>query len=93
MKVTDYLTQKALLGQLAEECTELAHVCLKGVRYIEGDNPTPMSYDEFLAHLNEEMADVELCMKMITISDRQLIEETMRKKEERWLERLGGGAL
>lgn len=81
----------ASLEQLAEECAELGKASLKMARKLRDENPTPLTKEEILENLNEEMADVMLCITnfieygLITYSS---IDSVMMKKEKRWKERL-----
>lgn len=90
-KVEDYLSEEAILEQCAEECSELAQACLKLARKLRGENPTPRSARDCLLDLNEEMADVTLCMNAIVnkgIISYESIDSVYTKKLDRWLSRL-----
>ena len=56
----------AMLEQTAEECVELAQACLKYARYLRGENPTPKPFHEILANLEEETADVCICLSELS---------------------------
>lgn len=56
----------AMLEQCAEECTELAQTCLKMARKLRGENPTPKTVSEIRGNIKEEMADVRLCIFLLT---------------------------
>ena len=56
----------AMLEQCAEECTELAQTCLKMARKLRGENPTPKTVSEIRGSIEEEMADVLLCISLLT---------------------------
>lgn len=89
--VAEQIGIPALLEGAAEECAELAKVCLKLARKFRGENPTPMTLEEILNNLNEEIADVSLCideLHVANIIDGQKIEEIYTAKEKRWHERL-----
>ena len=79
----------ALLEQLAEESTELAHAALKQARVERGENPTPITASEAFSNLFEEVADVRLCIlaleSMIGPMDTRGIED---EKLTRWVERI-----
>ncbi len=79
-----------VLAQLAEEATELAQAALKYRRVITGTNPTPVSKEEALEHLREEIADVDLCLviagDLCEYADNELFR--METKRARWIERL-----
>lgn len=80
--------QEEVLAQLAEECAELGQAALKLRRGINGRNYTPVSILEAELNLQEEMADVLVCMRMAGI-DTSEIAEQVYKKIPRWCRRLG----
>lgn len=98
-KVSDILPKTEILAQLAEEASELAQAALKLRRALDGTNPTPKSVDECLENVQEEMADVFVCLTMfgksaekdgILIYNRYM-EKVIKiegEKEVRWLSRL-----
>ena len=93
-KIAKYLSEEAVLVQLAEECSELSQVCLKMVRKIKGENPTPKTMEEIHADLKEELADVilSLCVveEVLNISHDEILEIEVQKLN-RWLQRLEEG--
>ena len=91
MKVNEILGKTAILAQLAEEASELSQTALKLCRAIDGKNPTPKSISECESALDEEIADVWLCIREAGFSgDEHLITqgEIMTEKQDRWLSRL-----
>ncbi len=98
-KVSDILPKTEILAQLAEEASELAQAALKLRRALDGTNPTPNSVEESLENIQEEMADVFVCLTMfgksaerdgILIYNRYM-EKVIKiedEKEARWLSRL-----
>lgn len=62
--IAQKLSQEDILCQLAEEASELAQAALKLRRVITGTNPTPVSEDEALRNLHEEIIDVSLAEKV-----------------------------
>ena len=98
-KVSDILPKTEILAQLAEEASELAQAALKLRRALDGTNPTPKSVAECLENIQEEMADVFVCLTMfgksaerdgILIYNRYM-EKVIKieyEKEARWLHRL-----
>ena len=58
------LSDEDILCQLAEEAAELAQAALKLRRAITQTNPTPVSVDEALHNLHEEIIDVSLTEKV-----------------------------
>ena len=89
--VTDYIGQSALLEQCAEECIELAHACLKAARKLRNENPTPMTWEDISHNLNEETADVTLCITALVndgILSHYSIDSMCMTKEERWEKRI-----
>ena len=81
----------AMLTQTAEECGELNVACLKLERIIRGENKTPVSEDDALDAVTEEIADVQVCVGELTralgisLAD---IDEIMTRKIDRARERL-----
>lgn len=76
-----------LLAGLAEECSELAQAALKLRRVFNGTNPTPITEDEAIERLYEEIADVKLYASLLDINP-QYISSVMQKKKARWEQRL-----
>ena len=91
MEIREMLDKTEILAQLAEEAAELAQAALKLRRAIDGKNPTPKSISECESALDEEIADVELCLCLLGFASDDHIDTQaliMRRKEERWLSRL-----
>lgn len=89
--VVDIVGLPASLEQLAEECNELGKASLKMARKLRGENPTPLTKEEIMENLNEEMADVMLCINNLVEAgfiSNESIESVMLQKEKRWYERL-----
>jgi NTP pyrophosphatase (non-canonical NTP hydrolase) len=89
----DYIRGKVpeeeLLAQLAEEATELSHAALKLRRVLDGQNPTPVRMSEAYANLQEEVADVLLCLQVLGIEIQDpTIYRTQEEKSIRWARRL-----
>ena len=82
----------AFLEQLAEECSELAQAALKAARKYRGENPTPKTIDECYDSLQEEIADVMLCVgEYLDCKGPDYLDRVMLmnlKKHERWEQRL-----
>ena len=81
----------ALLEQTAEECTELAQASLKLARKMRGNNPTPKDIPELIENLEEEVADVDICIKLLAddgIIDTDNVIDVSEAKEKRWMKRL-----
>ena len=78
-----------LYGQLAEEAIEVAHAAQKLQRILDGRNPTPVTYEQGMEKLFEEIADLFLCMRTLAIPlDPAAYYQTMNAKDNRWSERL-----
>lgn len=91
MKIIDEIGVPAMLEQLAEECSELAHASLKLARKIRGENPTPKDIPELIENMEEETADVSLCMYLLIdegIIDADICYQAMDDKEQRWIDRI-----
>lgn len=82
----------AFLEQLAEECSELAQAALKTARKYRGENPTPKTAEECYDSLQEEMADVMLCMdEWFDYRETDFymaVTAIKQEKKERWERRL-----
>lgn len=92
MKILDEIGEPAVLEQLAEECTELAHAALKLSRKLRGESPTPASEDMIRQDIMEEMADVQVCITVLSAGvpwvDEQYIKIVMGQKLQRWQQRI-----
>lgn len=91
MKIIDEIGAPAMLEQLAEECAELAHASLKLARKIRGENPTSKDIPELIENLEEESADVSLCMYLLMkegIIDVDICDQAMTDKTQRWIDRI-----
>lgn len=77
----------AQLAQLAEEAAELGKAALKLRRALDGKNPTPVSPADALRNVQEEMADVLLCVLSVGL-DEESAERTIRAKIPRWSGRI-----
>lgn len=77
----------AMLEQLAEEATELAHAALKLARIERGENPTPVLKEDAMDHLIEEYTDVVQCAEEFSLMpNREQIKLKKMRFEERWKE-------
>lgn len=90
-KIKQHLPQDELLTQLAEECAELSQAALKLRRALTGINPTPVTAEESRKNLVEETADVyNVLGLLLDAEDNAEIYSIIRRKKERWLNRLEG---
>jgi NTP pyrophosphatase (non-canonical NTP hydrolase) len=77
------------LIQLAEEAAELSQAAIKYVRVLRGE--TPVTKDEALENLTEELADVSVCMTAVNdLVPLSGMVETITDKVRRWEDRLDG---
>lgn len=87
-----------LLCQLAEEAAELSKAALKLRRAIDGTNPTPKSREECTENLIEEIADVDLVVRILKDTKDlpwDLVVKTSEIcdfKKKRWKNRLNGNS-
>ena len=87
--IREHLDKSEILAQLAEECAELTQAALKYRRALDGNNPTPVGEQKAVMHLIEEIADVDLCVSLLTTpEDDQQKLMIERAKLLRWEERL-----
>lgn len=82
------LGEPALLEQLAEECSELAHAALKMARLERGENPTPKTEEECVENLLEKLGDVNLCMSVVEANRGIHIRCLSVDKKARWAQRI-----
>ena len=83
--------EPAALELLAEECTELGHAALKLARKKRAENPTPDSTFKIINELHEEVADVSLCLSVLTSADwykSKMIDSIYDLKLARWKNRM-----
>lgn len=79
--------EAAMLEQLAEEATELAHAALKLARIERGENPTPVLKEDAMDHIIEEYTDVVQCAEELSlVPNREQIKLKKMRFEERWKE-------
>ena len=86
--IPSFLPTWELLAMLAEECCELGQAALKVRRCLDDLNPTRMTFNEAVARLNEEWADVLLVIRQLNIIDQPQVYEIMNRKHDRWLNHL-----
>lgn len=91
MYIQEKLPQSVILMQLAEECAETAKAALKLARIYQGVNPTPITADDAMAALIEELADITVCVGCIGGIDFDAVENVQDSKIERWAKRLAKG--
>lgn len=82
--IRETLTKPVQLAQLAEEATELAQAALKLYRFFDGTNPPRKTYEECMADLHEEIADVQLLLEVLHLDKVVLYEPTKQEKTKRW---------
>lgn len=93
--IAQKLGARERLEVLAEEAAELSQAALKMIRaYKMGGavNPTPITTNEALENLFEEVADIELAVEALGFyyMSRRRISEIKEEKRKRWFERLKG---
>lgn len=90
-EILDKIGEAATLEQTAEECAELAQVCLKMARKFRAENPTPAAEAEICESIHEELADLMTCVDvMINIPwiNTEKVQEIQIRKARRWEERI-----
>ena len=86
--VIPYLNSAAKLEALAEEASELSKAALKLARIHRNENPTPVTKEEAIDNLNEEIADVLVCVRSLREVSPEKIKEISDNKLARWIGRL-----
>lgn len=84
-------TIERLVRQLAEECAELNHACIKYLRTIDDGDATPVTKEEALGRIFEEAADVSLVERVLKskgFMDESIISDWIDTKSARWCRRL-----
>lgn len=80
-----YLNSAAKLEALAEEASELSKAALKLARIYRNENPTPVTKEEAIDNLNEEIADVLVCVRSLREVSPEKIKEISDNKLARWI--------
>lgn len=92
-KLVDAIGIPALFEQMAEECMELGHACLKYSRYLRNENLVHgKTKEEMLANVHEEMADVYVTLRELRKTDTidsEQISSIIDLKRRRMAKRLG----
>ena len=90
------IESEAVLEQLIEEAGELIQASAKQLRIIRGKNPTPITCKENAKNVQEEIADVQICIDLAieamsynTADGQKQIELIKQQKLSRWLNHLG----
>lgn len=81
----------ALLEQVAEECMELAHACIKAARKIRNESYTPVDHTTLSYKLHEETADVLNSIDVLHYNgtiDYDIVSGIANSKMERWSDRM-----
>ena len=88
--IFDNLGREEILCQLAEECAELTQAALKLRRVYTGKNPTPVTNEQAVSRLIEEIADVRICVEMLflTPTEEETVNKTIEQKVKRWVQRI-----
>ncbi len=81
------LSEEMILGQMMEECAELIKAAHKVIRERQGVNLPHIDHPA-VEDLEEEIADVMLCVSLLSGIDGDRIESWIISKENRWERRL-----
>ena len=94
-KIFNTIKIEAILEQLIEELGELVQASAKHLRIMRGTNPTPITYSENIENIQEEIADVQICIELAiqamsydSIEIEKKIDFIKQRKLSRWLDRL-----
>ena len=95
-KIFNKIETKAVLEQLIEETGELIQASAKQLRIMRGINPTPITHNKNIENIQEEIADVQLCIELAiraigsdSVETKKKIDLIKQRKLSRWLDRLG----
>ena len=92
--IAERISMAVALEQTAEECIELAKASLKASRALRGENPTPVTFDDAMEAVEEELADVLVTTDVLRAKMYSKIDEdaylnpVKKEKTVRWLNRL-----
>ena len=90
--IKENTTPQERASMLAEECCELAHAALKYRRTMDPDgSPTPVTAMRAAIKLQEEIADVLLCLQVCgyhVVPASEHIANVMDEKRRRWDKRI-----
>ena len=91
IRVKDVYDDGEILAQLAEECSELAQAALKLRRAMGTVNPPRITMAEAINKLNEEWADVLVCIDELDgfVND-GLVHQIAEYKKKRWIDSIKG---
>lgn len=94
-KIFNAIKTKAILEQLIEELGELVQASAKHLRIMRGVNPTPITHSENTENIQEEIADVQICIELAiqamsydSTEMQKKIDFIKQQKLSRWLDRL-----
>lgn len=90
-EILEQTGEAAVLEQTAEECTELAHACLKMARKLRAESQTPAAEAEICERIHEELADLMTCVDVlinIPWINTKKVQEIQIRKARRWGERI-----
>lgn len=89
LEIMDYIRSNigapSVLEQFAEECVELAHCAQKQARLLRGENPTTADMVTLVKDMDEELADVFVCIDVLGLSPNRAL---MDAKLQRWNKRI-----
>lgn len=86
--IHEFVSQKAIMLQLAEECTEVAQQAIKIVRIRDGENPTPITQNEAINNLHGELGDLFACLACLIGVDNDIVDKIKSQRLDRWRKRL-----
>ena len=91
--VLSEIKTEATLEQLIEELSELIQASAKRLRIMRGTNPTSRTIEENTENMQEEIADVQICIDLAieamsynTADGQKQIELIKQQKLSRWLD-------
>lgn len=88
MRIDEMVDQQTLLLGLAEEAAELSQAALKLYRARDGKNPTAVTEENAVRHLNEEIGDCRLYLDQLHCVNEDMIDKARKRKLARWAARL-----
>ena len=87
--IKEHTSAAALYEQLAEEMAEATKASQKVARILRGESPTPVSLDEAISALREEISDIVTVVSVINYANDDPIKlYGSAAKIKRWSERI-----
>lgn len=85
INISNYVSIAALYEGLAEEASELSAAALKASRVLRDENPTPVTYQEALKNVIEELSDLQNYLNLLYLKPHP---DLQKQKMDRFMDRV-----